>query len=136
LASGIGLPRLDLSQSITTRLILAFFLVGIVVVALACGITYWLTVRQFRQLTYDQARDRFVADVSYYYESKGNWDGVLAYYEQRTAAGSHAAGERPATGSGPGAANRPPQTLFFLVGWSKAIFPGPTWPSSMQRLGG
>ncbi len=54
-----------MSRSITVRLILAFLLVGITVVALASGITYWLTVRQFTQLTFDQNRDRFVADMTF-----------------------------------------------------------------------
>jgi two-component system sensor histidine kinase BaeS len=72
-----------MSRSITLRLVLAFLLVGITVVALASGITYWLTVRQFTQLTYDQTRDRFVADMTFYYETHGSWDGVLAYYQQR-----------------------------------------------------
>jgi transcriptional regulator GlxA family with amidase domain len=53
-----------MSRSITLRLILAFLLVGITVVALASGVTYWLTLREFRQLTYDQARDRFAADLT------------------------------------------------------------------------
>src|SRR5512142_1526326 len=73
-----------MSRSITLRLILAFLLVGITVVALASGITYWLTVREFTQLTYDQARDRQVADMTYYYETNGSWDGVLAYYQRRS----------------------------------------------------
>jgi two-component system, OmpR family, sensor histidine kinase BaeS len=70
-------------RSITLRLVLAFVLVGITVVALASGVTYWLTLREFRQLTYDQARDRFATDMSFYYESHGSWDGVLAYYQLR-----------------------------------------------------
>ncbi len=74
-----------MSRSITVRLILAFLLVGITVVALASGITYWLTVRQFTQLTFDQNRDRFVADMTFYYQTHGSWDGVLTYYQQRNA---------------------------------------------------
>jgi signal transduction histidine kinase len=73
-----------MSRSITLRLILSFLLVGITVVALASGITYGLTVRQFRQFTYDTARDRFVADVTFYYQTHGSWDGVLTYSEQRS----------------------------------------------------
>ncbi len=72
-----------MSRSITLRLILAFLLVGITVVALASGITYWLTVREFTQLTYDQTRDHFVSDMTFYYETHGSWDGVMAYYQQR-----------------------------------------------------
>ncbi len=73
-----------MSRSITLRLILSFLLVGITVVTLASGITYWLTVREFRQFTYDAARDRFVADMTFYYQTHGSWDGVLTYYEQRS----------------------------------------------------
>ena len=62
-------------RSITTRLILAFLLVGIVVVALASGITRWLTEREFRQFAYDQALNRFAAEMSYYYETHGGWEG-------------------------------------------------------------
>ena len=46
-------------RSITTRLILSFLLIGIVVVALASGITWWLTASEFQQFTYDQARGPF-----------------------------------------------------------------------------
>jgi signal transduction histidine kinase len=71
-------------RSITTRLILAFLLVGITVTALAAGITWWLTVREFRQLTFEQAQGRFAAEMAYYYETHGSWDGVLEYYQQRS----------------------------------------------------
>lgn len=74
-----------MSRSITLRLILAFLLVGITVVALASGITYWLTVRQFTQFTTEQTRDRFVSDMTFYYEMNGSWNGVLTYYQQRNA---------------------------------------------------
>ncbi|HEX8992190.1 MAG TPA: ATP-binding protein [Anaerolineales bacterium] len=74
-----------MSRSITLRLILAFLLVGITVVALASGITYWLTVRQFTQFTTEQTRDRFVSDMTFYYETNGSWNGVLTYYQQRNA---------------------------------------------------
>jgi hypothetical protein len=69
-------------------LIFAFLLVSITVVALASGITYWLTVRDFKQLTFDQARDRFVADMTFYYQSNGTWNGVLDYYRLRSSANS------------------------------------------------
>ena len=102
-----------MTRSITLRLILAFLMVGIMVVALAAGITYWLTVREFRQLTYDQARDRFVTDVTYYYQSHGSWDGVLQYYQQRSAVRSpFDSGPRPPGGGG-GAPQ--PQTVFFAL---------------------
>jgi two-component system sensor histidine kinase BaeS len=71
-------------RSITTRLILAFFLIGITVVALASGITWWLTAREFQQFTSNQALDRFSTEMRYYYQTHGNWQGVNEYYQQRS----------------------------------------------------
>jgi signal transduction histidine kinase len=68
-----------MNRSITIKLILAFLAVSVTVVALASGITYWLTVREFKQLVFNQSRDRFVADVSLYYQMNGSWDGILEY---------------------------------------------------------
>lgn len=102
-----------MSRSITLRLILAFLLVGITVVGLASGITYWLTVREFTQLTSDQARDRFVSDMTFYYETHSSWDGVLQYYEQRSAVRTPFSGpSRPPPGPDGG---HQPQTLFFAL---------------------
>jgi two-component system, OmpR family, sensor histidine kinase BaeS len=72
-----------MSRSITIKLVLSFLLVSVIVVALASGITYLLTVRQFKQLIYNQARDRFVADASLYYQVNGSWYGALAYFNLR-----------------------------------------------------
>jgi two-component system sensor histidine kinase BaeS len=102
-------------RSITTKLILAFLLVGVLVLALASGITYWLTAGEFRQLTYDQARGRFVADVTYYYETHGNWRGVLAYYEQRNSTNSRFNPPPNAPLRGPAEGAPPVQTLFFAL---------------------
>jgi hypothetical protein len=66
-----------MKRSITVKLILAFLAVSVTVVALASGITYWLTVREFKQLVFNQSRDRFVADVGLYYQINGTWEGVL-----------------------------------------------------------
>ncbi len=104
-----------MSRSITLRLVLAFLLVGITVVALASGITYWLTIRQFTQLTYDQSRDRFAADMTYYYETNGSWDGVLAYYQHRNAV--HTPFDPgPGGPPGPGEQPGPQRPSFALVG--------------------
>jgi len=104
-----------MSRSITTRLILAFLLVSLTGVALASGITYWLTVREFKQLTFDQARDRFIADMSFYYQTNGSWDGVLNYYQLRNSAyppfDSQLPPQQPRPGSGP----PHPQTFFFVL---------------------
>src|SRR5512142_647760 len=103
-----------MSRSITLRLILSFLLVGITVVALASGITYWLTVREFTQLTYDQSRDRFAADMTYYYQTNGSWDGVLGYYEKRNSV--HTPFDPgPGGPPGPGGQNQPQRPSFALA---------------------
>lgn len=72
-----------MTRSITIKLILAFLLVSVTVVALASGITYYLTVREFKQLVFNQSRDHFVADVGLYYQMNGTWDGILPYVNLR-----------------------------------------------------
>jgi signal transduction histidine kinase len=72
-----------MKHSITAKLILAFLAVSVTVVALASGITYWLTVREFKQLVFNQSRDRFVADVGLYYRINGTWEGILEYTNLR-----------------------------------------------------
>ena len=103
-------------RSITTRLILAFCLVGITVVALASGITASLTVREFKQFTYDQALNRFASEMSYYYQVHGSWDGVAEYYQERNNLFLRVEGPRDFPLPGPG---EPPargvQTLFFAL---------------------
>jgi signal transduction histidine kinase len=75
-----------MTRSITARLILAFLAVSVTVVALASGITYWLTVQQFKQLVINQSRDRFVSDVGLYYQEHGNWTGIQDYVNLRNSA--------------------------------------------------
>ena len=72
-----------MNRSITAKLILAFLAVSVTVVALASGITYWLTVREFKQLVFNQSRDRFVSDVGLYYQMNGSWNGIQAYITLR-----------------------------------------------------
>ena len=72
-----------MNRSITAKLILAFLAVSVTVVALASGITYWLTVREFKQLVFNQSRDRFVADAGLYYQVNGTWDGIQEYVNLR-----------------------------------------------------
>ncbi len=66
-----------LYRSISAKMVLAFFLVSIAGLAMAAGLANWLTVREFKQLSFDQARDRFIADATGYYEARGSWDGIL-----------------------------------------------------------
>jgi two-component system, OmpR family, sensor histidine kinase BaeS len=83
------------TRSITAKLILAFLVVSVTVVALASGITYWLTVSEFKQLVFNQSRDQFVADVGLYYQMNGSWKGIVDYVNLRNASPQHG-------GPGPG----------------------------------
>jgi signal transduction histidine kinase len=87
---------MKLSRSITAKLILAFLAVSVVVVALASGITYLLTVREFKQLVFNQSRDQFVSDVGLFYQMNGSWEGVLDYVNLRNTFPQHGG-----PGSGP-----------------------------------
>ena len=107
-----------MNRSITTKLVLAFLAVSVTVLALASGITYWLTVREFKQLVIDQSRDRFVMDVGLYYQMNGSWDGVVAYVNLRNSS-PRQAGPGPGPnqqsftpGAGP---NQTASTTFLLA---------------------
>src|SRR5512136_368325 len=76
----------DMKRSITVKLILAFLAVSVTVVALASGITYWLTEREFKQLVFNQSRDRFVTDVGLYYQLNETWNGIQEYVTLRNSA--------------------------------------------------
>jgi signal transduction histidine kinase len=63
--------------SITAKFILAFLLISLTGLALASVLANWLTVREFKQLSLEQARDRFANDMALYYQANGSWDGAL-----------------------------------------------------------
>jgi signal transduction histidine kinase len=106
-------------RSITVKLILSFLLVAVAGLALASGITYWLTVREFKQLVLNQSHNQFVADAALYYQINGSWDGVLNYFNLRQAAphpGSpdiQGNGHQPGNGAGGGQA--PFQSFNFIL---------------------
>ena len=73
-------------------------------------------MREFKQLTFDQARDRFVSDMTFYYQTHGTWDGVLAYYRLRSSANSKFNPRlNPQPPGGPGSGQAQPQTFFFAL---------------------
>jgi two-component system, OmpR family, sensor histidine kinase BaeS len=72
-----------MTRSITVKLILAFLVVSVTGLALASGITYWLTARSFKQLVFNQSQNRFVAEATLYYQVNGTWEGVLDYFNLR-----------------------------------------------------
>jgi two-component system sensor histidine kinase BaeS len=106
-----------MTRSITVKLILAFLAVSVTVVALASGITYWLTVREFKQLVFNQSRDRFVADVGLYYQMNGTWNGILEYVNLRNSS-RQPGGPSPGEGQqplGPGNGKNQPVSIAFLL---------------------
>jgi signal transduction histidine kinase len=109
------------SGSITAKLILAFLAVSVAVLALASGITYWLTVREFKQLVFNQSRDQFVSDVGLYYRMNGSWEGVQQYINLRNASPQPG---RPGAGPGqppvsPAGGQNLPASLTFLLADAK-----------------
>jgi signal transduction histidine kinase len=106
------------SGSITAKLILAFLAVSVTVLALASGITYWLTVREFKQLVFNQLRDQFVSDVSLYYQMNGSWEGVLQYVNLRNTS-PQPGGPGPGPGQSPviptGGQNQAASITFLLT---------------------
>jgi signal transduction histidine kinase len=108
---------MKLSRSITAKLILAFLAVSVTVLALASGITYWLTMREFKQLVFNQSRDQFVADVGLYYQMNGSWEGVLQYVNLRNAS-PHPSGPGPGPNQqslGPGGGQNQAASITFLL---------------------
>jgi signal transduction histidine kinase len=121
-----------MARSITAKLILAFLLVSIAGVALASGITYWLTVREFKQLTLDQARDRFIADMAFYYQVNDTWDGVLSYFRLRNSAPPPISSRTNPQPPQPGAGERqPPAYVFVLAGLDGRVI----IPAGEYRIG-
>jgi len=105
----------DMIRSITTRLILSFLLIGIIVVALASAITWWLTAREFQQFTHEQAQDRFAAEMTYYYQTHGSWQGVHEYYQQRNTVIFPFSAPRDGPALDPGLPQPRPPALFFAL---------------------
>ncbi|MGD0613125.1 MAG: ATP-binding protein [Anaerolineales bacterium] len=104
-------------RSITLKLVLAFLLVAVTGLALASGITYWLTVVQFKQLVLNQSLDRFVSDAGLYYQINGSWKGVLNYFNLRDAAPSPGSPgpQTSAPQPGPGGGQAPSPTFNFML---------------------
>ena len=108
---------MKISRSITAKLILAFLAVSVIVVALASGITYYLTVREFKQLVFNQTRDKFVSDVGLYYQMNGSWEGVLLYVNLRNTfpqPGGPGSGTNQGP-SGPGGGHNQAASITFLL---------------------
>jgi two-component system, OmpR family, sensor histidine kinase BaeS len=125
-----------MNRSITTKLILAFLAVSVVVVALASGITYVLTVREFKQLVFNQTRDKFVADVGLYYQINGSWEGIRQYVSLRDTfpqpGGPGPGPNQPNAGPG-GGQNQAAAITFLLADASgKVLVPAGQYPTGAQ----
>jgi signal transduction histidine kinase len=124
---------MKLSRSITAKLILAFLAVSVTVVALASGITYWLTVREFKQLVFNQSRDQFVSDVGLFYQMNGSWEGVLDYVNLRDTFPQHGgpgSGPSKLPGGPTGGQNQAASITFLLADSNgKVLVPAGTYQS-------
>jgi signal transduction histidine kinase len=125
-----------MNRSITAKLILAFLTVSVIVVALASGITYWLTVREFKQLVFNQTRDKFVADVGLYYQMNGSWEGILQYINLRdTFPQPGGPGPGPSQPpSGPGGGQNQAAAITFLLADAngKVLVPAGQYQAGVQ----
>lgn len=70
-------------HSVTWKLILAFWGVSLTVALLGAWIVRWFTMREFNQFVLEQAQNRFIADVTFYYRMNGSWQGVWEFIRQR-----------------------------------------------------
>ena len=125
-----------MNRSITAKLILAFLAVSVVVVALASSITYVLTVRDFKQLVFNQTRDKFVADVGLYYQMNGSWEGIQQYISLRDSfpqpGGPGPGPSQPPAGPGSGQ-NQPAAITFLLADANgKVLVPAGQYPTGAQ----
>ncbi|MBW8009939.1 MAG: HAMP domain-containing protein [Chloroflexi bacterium] len=75
-----------MSRSLNLKLVRAFVLVIVFSTLFASVITYWMTVREFSQFVFDQARSRFITDVSFYYQTNASWEGILESLQLRASA--------------------------------------------------
>jgi signal transduction histidine kinase len=58
-------------------------LLGVAVAVLAALISRWLAVGEFNRLVLEQAQNRFINEVSFYYRANGSWAGLGEYLRDR-----------------------------------------------------
>ncbi len=103
--------------SITAKFVLAFLLISLSGLALASVIANWLTVREFKQLSMEQARERFAAEMTQYYQTHNSWDGVLESFRARSNRSQSPDPAPTRVPSNEDRNNRPPRgpTLYFVL---------------------
>ena len=105
--------NLKLRLSITAKIVLAFLLISLAGLALASVIANWLTVREFKQLSLEQARDRFAAEMTQYYQAHGSWEGVLESFRTRNIRPTSPDNPQGRPQSAQDRDNRPPRNFAF-----------------------
>jgi two-component system sensor histidine kinase BaeS len=92
-------------RSLTFKLTLAFFLVGLAGVVLVAVFARRTTTAEFDRYVLEQGRDNFIADAAEYYQANGSWAGVAEHF-RRPEPPPQAPPPRPGDTGGP---NPPPQ---------------------------
>jgi signal transduction histidine kinase len=113
-----------MTRTLAFKLILAFLFVSLTVAVLGTIIARWITVQEFNRLVLEQVQNRFIEDVTAYYQIKGSWAGVLEFLRQRA---SQTAPQLPA-----GKQDGPYPAFIFLLTDPKGVVVVPAKP---YRLG-
>jgi signal transduction histidine kinase len=72
-----------MSRSITTKFILAFLLVGLIVIGLAAAFIWGTTSLEFNRYLQDQRQTAFATAAKAYFEQNNTWDGVETALQQQ-----------------------------------------------------
>jgi signal transduction histidine kinase len=118
-------------RSISSKLIIAFLIIGIVS-AVAIFITArWNTRQEFINFLSDQSQNSTVTSLANYHAQNGSWDGVEIIFRETN-------GHQP--GGGPGGLRVPPFTLtdnygFVIFSNNGRIIPGEQIPADELELG-
>jgi signal transduction histidine kinase len=70
-------------RSITTKLILAFLVIGIISIAIISITARWNTRQEFISFLEDQNQNNMVSNLTEYYKLNGSWNGVDFIFVQR-----------------------------------------------------
>jgi signal transduction histidine kinase len=63
-------------RSLRTKLVIAFLLVSLVIIALVAVFARWNTSAEFRRYIFDRNQEGFVSTLANYYAQDGSWEGV------------------------------------------------------------
>jgi two-component system sensor histidine kinase BaeS len=63
-------------RSLRTKLVLAFLLISLVIIALVAVFARWNTSAEFRRYIFDRNQEGFVSVLANYYAQGGSWEGV------------------------------------------------------------